>query len=55
LWWFAIVLGSNKYTNGVDMWLVGCFLGELVDGRSMFPGTSATNQLDRIVELTGVR
>eukprot|EP01097_Dermamoeba_algensis_P010268 TRINITY_DN750_c4_g2_i1.p1 TRINITY_DN750_c4_g2~~TRINITY_DN750_c4_g2_i1.p1 ORF type:complete len:451 (+),score=122.30 TRINITY_DN750_c4_g2_i1:118-1470(+) len=48
-----ILLGSTKYTKGVDMWSVGCILGELLGGKPMFPGTSTMNQLDRIIEVTG--
>jgi len=48
-----ILLGSTRYTKGVDLWSVGCILGELVTGRPIFPGTSTMNQLDKIIELTG--
>lgn len=48
-----ILLGSTKYTKGVDMWSIGCIFGELLGGRPMFPGTSTLNQLDRIMEVTG--
>jgi len=48
-----ILLGSTTYTKGVDMWSVGCILGELLGGKPMFPGTSTTNQIDRILEVTG--
>jgi len=48
-----ILLGSTRYTKGVDVWSVGCILGELLGGKPMFPGTSTMNQLDRIIEVTG--
>eukprot|EP01025_Chloroclados_australasicus_P044937 TRINITY_DN4896_c0_g1_i3.p1 TRINITY_DN4896_c0_g1~~TRINITY_DN4896_c0_g1_i3.p1 ORF type:complete len:426 (-),score=45.41 TRINITY_DN4896_c0_g1_i3:5138-6415(-) len=48
-----ILLGSQNYTAGVDMWSCGCILGELLVGRPIFPGTSTMNQLDRIIEVTG--
>eukprot|EP01133_Synstelium_polycarpum_P008475 gene8475-9967_t len=48
-----ILLGSTKYTKGVDMWSIGCILGELLGGRAMFPGNSTMNQLDLIIEVTG--
>ncbi|ETO30642.1 protein kinase [Reticulomyxa filosa] len=48
-----ILLGSNQYTFGVDMWSIGCILGELLGSKPMFPGTSTINQLDRIVEVIG--
>jgi len=27
-----ILLGSNKYTKGVDMWSLGCILAEMIAG-----------------------
>lgn len=48
-----ILLGSTSYTYGVDMWAVGCILGELLSGKPIFPGSSTMNQLDRILELSG--
>ncbi|CBZ53497.1 Mitogen-activated protein kinase 2, related [Neospora caninum Liverpool] len=48
-----ILLGSTSYTKGVDMWSLGCILGELLSGRPIFPGTSTMNQLERIMTLTG--
>ncbi|KAF6266005.1 mitogen-activated protein kinase 5 [Scenedesmus sp. NREL 46B-D3] len=48
-----ILLGSTRYTFGVDMWSSGCILGELLNGKPIFPGSSTMNQLDRIMELTG--
>jgi len=48
-----ILLGSQKYTKGVDMWSIGCILGELLGGKPMFPGTSTMNQLIKIIEVTG--
>ncbi len=48
-----ILLGSTKYTKAVDMWSVGCILGEMLSGKPVFPGTSTMNQLDRVIEVTG--
>lgn len=48
-----ILLGSTRYTFGVDTWSSGCILGELLGGKPIFPGTSTMNQLDRIMEVTG--
>lgn len=48
-----ILLGSTKYTKGVDMWSVGCILAELLSGKPTFPGTSTMNQLQRIIAVTG--
>eukprot|EP01023_Acetabularia_acetabulum_P061561 TRINITY_DN7450_c0_g1_i1.p1 TRINITY_DN7450_c0_g1~~TRINITY_DN7450_c0_g1_i1.p1 ORF type:complete len:422 (-),score=56.63 TRINITY_DN7450_c0_g1_i1:408-1673(-) len=48
-----ILLGSQQYTFGVDMWSCGCILAELLLGKPLFPGSSTMNQLDRILEITG--
>eukprot|EP00163_Fabomonas_tropica_P007013 TRINITY_DN1661_c0_g1_i1.p1 TRINITY_DN1661_c0_g1~~TRINITY_DN1661_c0_g1_i1.p1 ORF type:complete len:361 (-),score=42.51 TRINITY_DN1661_c0_g1_i1:739-1821(-) len=48
-----ILLGSTKYQKAVDMWSIGCILGELLGGKPMFPGTSTMNQLDKVIEVTG--
>ncbi|KAI8473076.1 MAG: mitogen-activated protein kinase 5 [Monoraphidium minutum] len=48
-----ILLGSTRYTFGVDMWSSGCILGEMLNGKPIFPGSSSLNQLDRIMEATG--
>jgi mitogen-activated protein kinase 15 len=48
-----ILLGSNKYTKGVDMWSMGCILAELLLGKPFFPGTSTLNQMDRVMEIAG--
>lgn len=48
-----ILLGSTKYSKAVDMWSVGCILGELINGKSIFPGNSTLNQIEKILELIG--
>lgn len=44
-----ILLASPRYTKGVDMWSIGCILGELLLGKPLFPGTSTLNQIERIM------
>ncbi|XP_066530404.1 mitogen-activated protein kinase 15 isoform X2 [Hoplias malabaricus] len=44
-----ILLGSTGYTKGVDMWSVGCILGEMLLGKPLFPGTSTINQIEKIM------
>ncbi|XP_077599135.1 mitogen-activated protein kinase 15 [Stigmatopora nigra] len=44
-----ILLGSTRYTKGVDMWSLGCILGEMLLGKSLFPGTSTMNQIEKIM------
>lgn len=48
-----ILLGSTRYTKSVDMWSVGCILGELILGKPIFPGRSTTHQLELIISITG--
>jgi mitogen-activated protein kinase 15 len=48
-----ILLGSSKYTRAVDMWSVGCILGEMFVGKAIFPGNSTLNQIERVLELLG--
>ncbi|XP_068017272.1 LOW QUALITY PROTEIN: mitogen-activated protein kinase 15 [Melanerpes formicivorus] len=43
-----ILLSSRRYTKGVDMWSIGCILGELLLGKPLFPGTSTVNQIEMI-------
>ncbi|XP_070970826.1 mitogen-activated protein kinase 15-like [Oncorhynchus clarkii lewisi] len=44
-----ILLGSSRYTKGVDMWSIGCILGEMLLGQPLFPGTSTINQIEKIM------
>ncbi|XP_017276608.1 mitogen-activated protein kinase 15 isoform X2 [Kryptolebias marmoratus] len=44
-----ILLGSSRYTKGVDMWSLGCILGEMLLGKALFPGTSTINQVEKIM------
>ncbi|XP_077362201.1 mitogen-activated protein kinase 15 [Festucalex cinctus] len=44
-----ILLGSPRYTKGVDMWSLGCILGEMLLGKALFRGTSTINQIEKIM------
>ncbi|XP_057683767.1 mitogen-activated protein kinase 15 [Corythoichthys intestinalis] len=44
-----ILLGSTRYTKGVDMWSLGCILGEMLLGKALFPGSSTMNQIEKIM------
>ncbi|XP_072432652.1 mitogen-activated protein kinase 15-like isoform X2 [Chiloscyllium punctatum] len=46
-----ILLASPRYTKGVDMWSIGCILGEMLLGKPLFPGTSSINQIERIMSV----
>jgi len=49
-----ILLGSTNYTKAVDLWSIGCILGELIGNKPMFPGTSTINQIDKILAILGM-
>ena len=40
-----LLLGSTTYTKAVDLWAIGCIMGELVDGQPLFPGESEIDQM----------
>ncbi len=40
-----LLLGSTDYTPAVDIWSIGCIMGELADGQPLFPGESDIDQL----------
>ncbi|KAH9636314.1 hypothetical protein HF086_003281 [Spodoptera exigua] len=44
-----ILIASKSYTKGIDMWSLGCILGEMLTGKPLFPGTSTVNQVERIM------
>ncbi|KAL0208063.1 hypothetical protein P9112_010650 [Eukaryota sp. TZLM1-RC] len=48
-----ILLGSSNYSEGADMWAVGCILAEILLGEPVFPGKSTMNQLSMIAGLIG--
>lgn len=45
-----ILIASKKYTKGIDMWSLGCILGEMIRGKPLFPGSCTINQIERIVK-----
>ncbi|KAH8300822.1 hypothetical protein KR018_005561 [Drosophila ironensis] len=44
-----ILVASRKYTKGIDMWSLGCILGEMIRQKPLFQGTSTVNQIEKIV------
>ena len=43
-----ILLGCKRYTKGVDLWSLGCILGEMLTGKPLFPGSSTIDQIEKI-------
>lgn len=48
-----LLLGYSDYGPEVDMWAIGCIMGELSDGKPMFPGESEMDQLYLIQKVIG--
>ncbi|KRK06977.1 uncharacterized protein Dyak_GE15459, isoform B [Drosophila yakuba] len=44
-----ILVASRSYTKGIDMWGLGCILGEMIRQKPLFQGTSTVNQIEKIV------
>lgn len=40
-----LLLGSTRYGKPVDMWAIGCIMGEILDGQPLFPGETEIDQL----------
>lgn len=47
------LLVGTDYGKPVDMWAIGCIMGELTDGEPLFPGETEINQLYLIQNMLG--
>ncbi|KAF1933040.1 Pkinase-domain-containing protein [Didymella exigua CBS 183.55] len=56
LWYRApeLLLGTPNYGAEVDMWSVGCIMGELLLKSPLLPGTNEVDQLSRTFSLCGL-
>lgn len=48
-----LMLGATEYTVAIDIWSVGCVLGELLLGRPLFAGETSVDQLVKIIQVLG--
>eukprot|EP00605_Chrysophyceae_sp_TOSAG23-4_P000135 GSChrysophyteH1.ASY1.ANO1.154.1 assembled CDS len=55
IWYRApeLLLGSQRYSYGIDVWSAGCVFAELARGRPLFPGKTEVEQLDLIFRTLG--
>lgn len=45
--------GARSYTKAVDVWSVGCVIGELFQRQELFPGHSEFDMVDRVLQGLG--
>ncbi|KAG0497066.1 hypothetical protein HPP92_001464 [Vanilla planifolia] len=48
-----LLLNCSEYTAAIDIWSVGCIIGEIVTRQTLFPGRDYVHQLRLITELIG--
>ncbi|KAG5493565.1 hypothetical protein JIQ42_01937 [Leishmania sp. Namibia] len=48
-----LVMEDKDYSTQIDVWGIGCILGELLGSRPLFQGKDRVNQLDKIIEVIG--
>ena len=48
-----VLLGTTTYTEAIDMWAVGCILGEFLKHEPLFPGKTEQEMLHMIATLLG--
>ena len=48
-----ILLDGCRYDKPSDLWSAGCILAELLGRKPLFPGSSTTNQLNKIFHVLG--
>ena len=55
LWYRApeLLLGSNIYNEGIDIWSIGCIFGFLILKNTLFEGENEIDQLNKIMKFLG--
>ena len=48
-----LLYGSRDYDQGVDLWAVGCILGEMINNCPLFPGENDIDQLGLVIRHLG--
>uniref|UniRef100_A0A8C2KFE0 mitogen-activated protein kinase n=1 Tax=Cyprinus carpio TaxID=7962 RepID=A0A8C2KFE0_CYPCA len=48
-----VILNWMHYTQTVDIWSVGCIMGEMFNGKTLFKGKDYMDQLTQIMKVTG--
>ena len=50
-----LVLGFSDYSEAVDIWSIGCLIGEMIIRKPMFPGKNMQDQLRLIAQFSGFK
>ncbi|EER33252.1 sporulation-specific mitogen-activated protein kinase SMK1 [Candida tropicalis MYA-3404] len=48
-----LIMSTKSYTKAVDIWAVGCILGELFGRRPLFPGKNSHEQIHELFKILG--
>ncbi|CAI4052502.1 hypothetical protein SUVZ_15G0290 [Saccharomyces uvarum] len=48
-----LLLNLKNYTTQIDIWSLGCIIGEMIKGQPLFKGDNAKSQLEKIAILLG--
>lgn len=48
-----VMLNAKGYSKALDIWSVGCILGEMINNKPMFPGKHYLDQISKIHEVVG--
>lgn len=48
-----LIFGNSYYSTKIDVWAIGCIIGELILGRPLFIGESSIDQLVEIIKILG--
>ena len=48
-----LIFGCTYYTTAIDIWSIGCVIGEFIKGRPLFAGETGIDQLIEIIKLLG--
>lgn len=48
-----VMLLPKQYTSAVDIWSVGCILGEILGKKALFPGKNHVDMICRVAEVLG--
>jgi len=49
-----VLFSWTDYSTAIDLWSVGCILGEMLGKRAMFPGQNSRHQLQVIAKVLGL-